>query len=84
MYQPLSVDDAKRHGGRFNRRVSTALYTPLDIIISWMEAKQGSPFKAQPMTLVAYQINNVSVVDLNNSNILLELNFPTDDLACGW
>lgn len=83
-YQPLSGDGAKRHGGRFNRRGSPALYTSLDIITAWMEAQQGFPFKAQPMTIIAYQVNKVTVVDLNDSDNLLALDFSADDLACGW
>ncbi len=83
-HQPLSGDGAKKHGGRFNRRGSQALYTSLDITTAWMEAQQGFPFKSQPMTLVAYQVNNVAVVDLNDSNTLQALDFPADDLACAW
>ena len=83
-HQPLSGDGAKKHGGRFNRRGSQALYTSLDITTAWMEAQQGFPFKPQPMTLVAYQVSNAAVVDLNDSNTLQVLDFPANDLACAW
>jgi RES domain-containing protein len=83
-YQPLSGDGTKKHGGRFNRQGCPALYTSLDITTAWMEAQQGFPFKAQPMTLVAYQVSNVAIVDLNDSNTLQALNFSQSDLACPW
>jgi len=83
-HQPLSGDGAKKHGGRFNRRGCPALYTSLDITTAWMEAQQGFPFKAQPMTLVAYQVSNVAVVDLNDSNTLQALDFSLSNLACPW
>ncbi len=56
-FAPLLGNGAKRYGGRFNRAKSPALYTSLDITTAWMEAQQGFPFKAQPMTIVAYEVD---------------------------
>ena len=41
-YQPTSGEGAERHGGRFNRKGLTALYTSLDITTAWMEAHRAS------------------------------------------
>ena len=56
-YAPSSGAGAARHGGRFNRRGTLALYTVFDPKTAWMEAQQGMPFKAQPLTLVAYHLD---------------------------
>jgi RES domain-containing protein len=83
-YQPLSGEGAKKHGGRFNRPGNAALYTSLDPTTAWMEAQQGFPFKPQPMTLVAYQVNCSDVVDLTQPKTLKTLKLTKDDLACSW
>jgi RES domain-containing protein len=49
-FDPLSGEGAKRHGGRFNRPNTLALYTSLDYTTAWMEAQQSFPFKPQPLT----------------------------------
>jgi RES domain-containing protein len=83
-YQPLSGEGAKKHGGRFNRPGKCALYTSLDPTTAWMEAQQGFPFKPQPMTLVAYQVDCSDLVDLTQAKILKTLNLTKADLACAW
>ena len=83
-HQALSGEGAKKHGGRFNRPGCAALYTSLDITTAWMEAQQGFPFKPQPMTLVAYQVEATAIVDLNDSDTLQCLGISADDLACPW
>lgn len=83
-YQPLSGEGAKKHGGRFNRVGKNALYTSLDPTTAWMEAQQGFPFKPQPMTLVAYQVDCNDLVDLTEPKTLKTLNLTNADLACAW
>jgi RES domain-containing protein len=83
-YQPLSGEGAKRHGGRFNRSGKNALYTSLDPTTAWMEAQQGFPFKPQPMTLVAYQVECTDLVDLTHHKIQALLGQTTASLACAW
>lgn len=56
-YAPTSGEGAARHGGRFNPRDVPALYAALDPKTAWMEAQQGMPFKAQPLTLVGYRVD---------------------------
>jgi RES domain-containing protein len=49
-----------------------------------MEAQQGFPFKPQPMTLVAYQVDCDNIADLNNSGVQLILGCTPDELGCAW
>lgn len=49
-----------------------------------MEAQQGFPFKPQPMTLVAYEIDCASIADCNDENLLANMGCSTHDLACAW
>lgn len=83
-FDPLSGEGAKKHGGRFNRPGCAALYLSLDPTTAWMEAQQGFPFKPQPMTLVAYEIDCKMIADLNDEALLKRLDFAPQDLACAW
>ena len=83
-FKPLSGDGAKQHGGRFNSPGVDALYTSLDPTTAWMEAQQSFPFKPQPMTLVAYQVNCSDVVDLNNPVVQKTMGYSSGDMACDW
>lgn len=49
-----------------------------------MEAQQSFPFKPQPMTLVAYQVNCLKIVDLNNQSVLKDLDSSIVELSCAW
>ena len=46
-FDPVSGEGARRHGGRFNRPGTPALYTALRMETAWLEAQQGFAFKAQ-------------------------------------
>lgn len=83
-YTPLSGEGAKKYGGRFNRPGINALYTSLDPTTAWMEAQQGFPFKPQPMTLVAYQVDCDNIADLNNSEVRRITGCTPVELGCAW
>jgi RES domain-containing protein len=83
-YAPTSGEGAARHGGRFNPKGTPALYTSLAPITAWMEAQQGLPFKAQPMTLVAYRVECAAVLDLRDPATLAALDIAHADLAAPW
>jgi RES domain-containing protein len=83
-WTPLSGDGAKQHGGRFNRPGQSALYTSLDATTAWMEAQQGFPFKPQPMTLVAYQVDCIDLVDLQDTTSLTCLKSSLAQINCPW
>jgi RES domain-containing protein len=83
-YLPTSGEGAARHGGRFNRRGVPALYLSLDLTTAWLEAQQGLPFKAQPMTLVAYRVCCRRIADLTGPDILTAVGVDPAELACAW
>lgn len=62
MKEPLSGEGARRHGGRFNRKGTPALYTSLTPEGAIAEANQaGRPF--EPVMLVAYAADLFPVLD---------------------
>ena len=83
-HSPSSGEGAARHGGRFNRTGTPALYTSLDPMTAWMEAQQAFVFKPQPMTLVAYDVDCKRVADLTQPTTLSILGLAANDLACAW
>lgn len=83
-YDSLSGNGAKKHGGRFNKPGCAALYTSLDPTTAWMEAQQGFPFKPQPMTLVAYEVDCAKIADLNDDQLLSEMGSSIQELGCPW
>lgn len=56
-FGPDSGQGAAQTGGRFNRPGTPTLYTSLRFETAWLEAQQAFPFKAQPMTLCAYDVD---------------------------
>lgn len=83
-YDPLSGNGAQKHGGRFNQPGCPALYLALDPTTAWMEAQQGFPFKPQPMTLVAYEIDCAKIADLNEEQLLANMGSSSQELGCAW
>jgi RES domain-containing protein len=83
-FDPLSGNGAKQHGGRFNSPGCAALYLSLDPTTAWMEAQQGFPFKPQPMTLVAYEIDYAKIADLTDEQVLADLGISPQALGCAW
>ena len=61
-----------------------ALYTSLRFETAWLEAQQAFPFKAQPMTLCAYEVDCEDVLDLTDAAILAANGINPADLACPW
>jgi len=83
-FDPHSGAGAARFGGRFNPVGMAALYTSLRLETAWLEAQQGFPFKGQPMTMRAYEVDCDGVVDLTDPAALPELGVAHDHLGCPW
>jgi RES domain-containing protein len=71
-------------GGRFNPAGMAALYTALRFETAWLEAQQAFPFKAQPMTLCAYEVDCEGILDLTDTATLAAYGVAQADLACPW
>lgn len=51
---------------------------------AWREAQQGFAFKAQPLTVCAYEVDRADVADLTDPATCAELAVNAQDLACRW
>lgn len=83
-YLPSSGEGAALHGGRFNPKGVAALYTSRRLETAWLEAQQGFPFKAQPMTICAYAVDCEDVLDLTDEAERVRQGVSISDLACPW
>jgi RES domain-containing protein len=83
-FDPVSGEGARRHGGRFNRPGTPALYTALRMEAAWLEAQQGFAFKAQPLTLCSYAVDCTDILDLSSPTTVAALGIEPADLACAW
>ena len=81
-FAPDSGHGAALSGGRFNPVGMPALYTSLRFETAWLEAQQAFPFKAQPMTLCAYEVACADVLDLTDAATLAGEGIAGADLAC--
>lgn len=83
-FAPTSGADAARYGGRFNPVGVPALYTSRRMETAWREAQQGFAFKAQPLTVCAYEVDCADAADLTAPADLESLGVNPGDLACPW
>ena len=83
-YAPDSGAGAASTGGRFNPVGMPALYTSRRFETAWLEAQQAFPFKAQPMTLCAYEVDCEDVLDLTDPATRAAHGITPADLACPW
>ncbi len=83
-FAPDSGQGAAVTGGRFNPVGMPALYTARRFETAWLEAQQAFPFKAQPMTLCAYEVDCEDILDLTNAVTLEAHKIAQDDLSCAW
>ena len=61
-----------------------ALYTSRRMQTAWLEAQQAFPFKAQPLTLCAYEVDCADVADLTDPASRAAFSITPAALACPW
>ena len=61
-----------------------ALYTSMSPETAWLEAQQGFAFKAQPMTLCAYDVACEGVLDLTTDAGCVAASISLAELGCAW
>ena len=83
-FAPSSGNGAARYGGRFNPVGKPALYTSRRMETAWLEAQQGFPFKAQPLTICAYEVDCTDIADLGDEDGCRHLGVAKADLDCAW
>lgn len=83
-FAPDSGVGAAIDGGRFNPIGMPVLYTSRRFETAWLEAQQAFPFKAQPMTLCAYEVDCADILDLTDPETLRDLRVTVEQLACPW
>ncbi len=83
-WTPESGAGAALHGGRFNPTGTPALYTSRSFQTAWLEAQQGFPYKAQPLTLCAYEVDCENILDLTDPATRIAHSVSLDDLSCPW
>jgi RES domain-containing protein len=83
-FAPESGEGAAITGGRFNSRGTKTLYTSLRFETAWLEAQQAFPFKAQPLTLCAYDVDCDDMLDLTDPATVTAHGIAPADLACPW
>jgi RES domain-containing protein len=83
-FAPDSGEGASPSGGRFNPIGMPALYTSRRFETAWLEAQQAFPFKAQPMTVCAYDVDCDDVLDFTDPAALAAHGIAAAELACAW
>ena len=83
-FAPASGAGAALSGGRFNPVGVPALYTSRRMETAWFEAQQGFAFKAQPLTICAYEVDCADVIDLTDDEETRSRGVTPADLACPW
>jgi RES domain-containing protein len=61
-----------------------ALYTSTNLEAAWREAQQGFAFKAQPLTICAYDVDCDDTADLADSAVRSALGVGPTELGCAW
>ena len=81
--EPLSGRGAEIHGGRFNPKGTSALYTALDPATALREANQVGSL--QPTTLVSYKANLGPICDTRHASALAPYGMTPASLSDpGW
>ncbi|MGB5265659.1 MAG: RES domain-containing protein, partial [Polyangiales bacterium] len=80
-WDPLSGAGARLHGGRFNRRGLSTLYTSLDVLVAVREASPlGTPF--HPVTLCQYRVDCEDLLDTRDRKAVKRERITQGELEC--
>ena len=84
-FAPDSGVGAARYGGRFNPPGQPALYVSCSYVGAVTEAQQGmSANKLQPLTLVSYDVDHESILDLSTPDARGAAGISLVELDCPW
>lgn len=83
-FSPLSGDGAAIHGGRFNPVGVPALYLATTPEGAVLEASHGLAYRFAPLTLCAYELNGLDLIDLADPAVPGDLGISPDGLAAPW
>ena len=81
-HDPLSGQGAARHGGRWNRPGTPALYLSHEVETAFAEYQQE--LGTRPGTFVAYEVTSATVFDLTDPATADALGVAAGDLAAPW
>lgn len=83
-FSPLSGEDAKIHGGRFNPAGTPVLYASTSAVTAIAEFNQGFPHRPQVMTLCAFEVDCEGIVDLTDPDTLSRWKITQKTVENNW
>ncbi|MDA3922326.1 MAG: RES domain-containing protein [Salinisphaera sp.] len=83
-FDPASGEGAALYGGRFNKPGTPALYTATSIMGAITEAAQGMVMRLRPLTIMSYEVDHESVLDLSTQAACDAADVDWTQVTCDW